>query len=228
MTNLITKLRKDSGFSQEDLADKLNISRPTLVSIEKGDRDLTLSELKTLGVVFDLPIEFLISEMEHPKGIIPPARETNWSKFLNLVLACIKYGAEKDGKITKTKLAKLVYLCDFGHYYKTLKPISGFEYKKLANGPVPIEFFEIVDTNESLTTENKGGAILVSLIEQPNEEAFSEAELDLIKTICKKWKSANTQEIVNFTHKQIPWAVCKDRETIPYELINMEEPENIF
>jgi len=215
-------------MSQEDLANKLNLSRPTLVSIEKGDRDLTISELKTLALIFDLPLEFLISEMEHPKGELPATHPSNWIKFLNLVLACIKYGAGEDGKITKTKLAKLVYLSDFAHYYRTLKPISGFEYKKLANGPVPIEFFEVIDTNESLTTENKGGAILISLIEQPSESAFTKEELDLIKAICKKWKHKKTQEIVEFTHKQIPWSVCKDREAIPYELINMEEPENIF
>lgn len=227
MLNLITKLRKDAKLSQEELANKLGISRPTLVSIEKGDRDLTVPELQTLAEVFDLSVEFLISEMELPRGNIP-SPQTNWSKFLNLVLACIKYGAGDDGKITKTKLAKLVYLCDFAAYYKTLEPISGFEYKRLAKGPVAIEFFEAIDTSESLTTEDKGGAILVSLTEQPDETVFTKEELELIKAICKKWKDAKTQEIVNFTHKQIPWAVCKDRETIPYSLIHMEDPENIF
>jgi putative transcriptional regulator len=225
--NLITKLRKDAGLSQEELAEKLGLSRPTLVSIEKGDRDLSVPELQTLASVFDLPIEFIMSEMEDPKENLTLPK-TNWSKFLNLVLACIKYGAGEDGKITKTKLAKLVYLCDFAAYYKMLTPISGFEYKKLANGPVAIEFFETIDTSESLTTENKGGAILVSLTEQPDESVFTKKELELIKNICKKWRSAKTQEIVDFTHKQIPWAVCKDRETIPYELIHTEEPENIF
>jgi transcriptional regulator with XRE-family HTH domain len=227
MLNLITKLRKDEGLSQKDLANKLGISRPTLVSIEKGDRDLSVPELQALASVFDLPIEFIMSEMEDPKENITLPK-TNWSKFLNLVLACIKYGAGEDGKITKTKLAKLVYLCDFAACYKTLKPISGFEYKRLANGPVAIEFFEAIDTSESLTAENKGGAILVSLTEQPDESVFTKEELELIKAVCKKWKKAKTQEIVDFTHNQIPWAVCKDRETIPYELIHMEEPENIF
>lgn len=228
MKNLVLKLRKDAGFSQEELAEKMGISRPTLALIEKGDRDLSVSDLKTLSVIFDLPIEFLVSEAFEETASTPQTPQANWTKFLNLVLACIKYGAGTDGKITKTKLAKLIYLCDFASYYKTLTPITGFEYKKLAKGPVAIEFFEAIDSSESISTENKGGAILVSLTEDPDESSFTEQELDLIKVICKKWRNASTQEIVDFTHKQTPWAVCKDRETIPYTLINMEEPENVY
>jgi len=230
MNNFVVKLRKTNKLSQEEFAKRIGISRPTLVSIEKGKRDLTLSELKKISVLFDIPAEIILDE---ELGTSEKLESQNFSqksfkKFHNLVLQCIKYGSDKDGKITKTKLAKLVYLCDFASYYKYLVPISGFEYRRLAQGPVPIEFFDIIDTDESICAENKGKAVMISLAEEPDKSVLSENEEKIVRSVCKKWKNANTQEIVDFAHKQLPWAMCKEREAIPYELINMEEPENVY
>ncbi|QQR55076.1 DUF4065 domain-containing protein [Candidatus Peregrinibacteria bacterium] len=230
MKDFITKLRKSAGLSQEELAQKLGFSRPTLVAIEKGERDVTLNELKQISEIFDIPLEIILDqEMEVTQKIeAQNFSEKTFIKFQNLILQCIKYGADTDGKITKTKLAKLVYLCDFANYYKTLKPISGFEYRRFARGPVAIEFFDIIDNDESLSAEKNGTAVMVSLVEQPDDTVLNKEELELIKAVCKKWKKATTQQIVDFTHKQMPWAMCKDREVIPYQLINNEAPENVY
>jgi len=230
MNNLITKLRKNAGLSQEELSNELGISRPTLISIEKGERDLTITELKKLSEVFDIPVEIIMDDELSTSAKLGEMNfsENSFKKFLNLVLECIKYGSDEDGRITKTKLAKLVYLCDFASYYKFLNPISGFEYRRLKQGPVAIEFFDIIDSNESVNVELHGKASMVSLLEQPDESVFSEEEQKLIRAICKKWKKAKTQEVVDFTHNQLPWKVCKDREVIPYTLINNEAPENVY
>ena len=230
MKNLIIKLRKAAKLSQEELAQKLGMSRPTLVALENGTRDITLGELKLISKIFDMPVEVILDE---DMGVSEKVELQNFSekafqKFHNLILQCIKYGAGADGKITKTKLAKLVYLCDFASYYKTLHPISGLEYHKLAQGPVAIEFFDILDSNESISVEKKNNAFLVSLNEQPDDSVLSKEEQKLVRTICEKWKMADTKQIVDFTHKQLPWAMCKDREVIPYSLINNEEPDNVY
>ncbi|MBI5412629.1 DUF4065 domain-containing protein [Candidatus Peregrinibacteria bacterium] len=230
MKDFIAKLRKSAGLSQEELAQKLGFSRPTLVAMEKGERDITLTELKKISEIFDLPIEIILDE---ELGVSQKIDMQNFgkkalNKFHNLILQCIKYGADADGKITKTKLAKLVYLCDFASYYKFLNPISGFEYRRLAQGPVPIEFFDLIDSSESFSIEKKDKAIMVSLVEQPDDTLFSDAEQKLIRAICKKWKKANTQEIIDFTHGQIPWKICREKEVIPYTLINLEEPNNVY
>lgn len=230
MRELITKLRKSTGVSQEELAQALGISRPTLIAIEKGKADITLTQLKKLAEFFDIPVEIIMNDelKDSRKVDMQEHSKKSFQRFLNLILECIKHGADDDGKITKTKLAKLVYLCDFASYYKYLEPISGFEYKRLQLGPVPIEFFDIIDTNEAIGVEKSDKAMMISLTEQPDDSVFSKRELDLIRNICKKWKSAKTQEIVEFTHKQIPWKFCKDREVIPYSLINNEAPENVY
>ena len=230
MKDFITKLRKANKLSQEDLAKQIGISRPTLISMEKGERDITLGELKKISEIFDIPIEIILDEEASVEAKISAQGFTKQSfkRFHNLVLQCIKYGAEEDGKITKTKLAKLVYLCDFASYYNFLKPISGFEYRKLAQGPVAIQFFDIIDTDESICVESSGRSMMISLNEQPAKSELSKDEERIVKSVCAKWKKAKTQEIVDFTHNQIPWKVCRDGEAIPYCLINNEDPENVY
>ncbi len=230
MKDFIIKLRKANKLSQEELAKQIGISRPTLISIEKGERDITLGELKKISDIFDIPVEIILDEESSADARISAQGFTKQSfkRFHNLILQCIKHGADDDGKITKTKLAKLVYLCDFASYYNFLKPISGFEYRRLAQGPVAIQFFDIIDTDESICVECRGRAMMISLNEQPAKFELNKEEEEIIKSVCAKWKKAKTQEIVDFTHNQIPWKVCKEGEVIPYTLINAEEPKNVY
>ena len=230
MKDLIIKLRKSAGLSQEELSQRLGISRPTLVAIEKGERDITITELRKISEIFDIPVEIILDEELGVSAKVDSQKfsEKAFQRFHNLILQCIKYGADDDGKITKTKLAKLVYLCDFASYYKFLNPISGFEYRRFAQGPVAIEFFDIIDNNESICVEKKDKAIMISLVERPDDSLLSAEEQKLVRAVCKKWRKASTQEVVDFTHNQIPWKICRDREVVPYTLINMEEPDNVY
>jgi hypothetical protein len=49
-----------------------------------------------------------------------------------------------------------------------------------------------------------------------------------MKEIGAKWKNKNTQDIVNFTHNQLPYTICRVDEIIPYELITQEDPGMVF
>ena len=188
-----------------------------------------MTELKKFAEKVGIPLEMLVTESvsDAEKLDFFDAGKA-WARYLNLILVCIKFGADADGKITKTKLAKLVYLCDFASYYHFLKPISGFPYKKLPQGPVATEFFYLIDTNDAVQINSQGKALMVSLNEAPDDSCFTSKELALIKKICSKWRGKKTAEIVAFTHQQIPWQVCRENEVIPYQLINTEEPENVY
>lgn len=151
-------------------------------------------------------------------------------KYSQLLIACITYGAGSDGKITKTKLAKLAYLADFAYFYYNLKPIIGLDYKKLDQGPVPYEFFYILEELEGdvLDIEHKKNAHLVSIKNPTSMNLLSEEEHALIKKVCEKWKDKSTDEIVTFTHDQLPWKISRSKESIPYELIVQENSENVY
>jgi len=219
--NKIKILRDNFNLSQFEVAQKMGISRTTYISIENGKREMTLPEIEKLAKILGIRTQDLVStEVSTEKK--------STIKFRQVLANCIKFGADDDKKITKTKLAKLIYLCDFANYYYDIFHITNFEYIKLPQGPVTMEFFNTIDEDPSLAVENKGRAQMISLVEEPATSELSKTELALLEKICKKWQNHNTQEIIDFTHRQHPWAMCRDNEVIPYSLIHTEEPNNVY
>jgi transcriptional regulator with XRE-family HTH domain len=220
----IKDIRNKRGFSQSEVAAKLGISRPSYISVEKDKRELTLSEAEKLSEVFGVSLK----EME--SGI-----SSNYEKYKQMILACMRNSGSKDGKITKTKLAKLVYLADFAWFYSHLESMSGMQYRKIQYGPVPDSYFRAIDElfedGKIKITLTEDGAMLISQTRNGEKATLSEMSKDeekLIKEISAKWKGKNTKEIVAFTHNQLPYAVCLNNEIIPYELITQENPEDVY
>ena len=60
ISNQIYKLRKKQGWSQELLAEKLNISRQTLSKWELGDSKPSIDNLIRIRNVFDVTYEYLL------------------------------------------------------------------------------------------------------------------------------------------------------------------------
>lgn len=221
----IKVLRVKRGFSQSELAVKLAMSRPSYIAIEQGKRELSLSEAEKLTDILGVSIR----EME--SGV-----SANYEKYKQMILAYIRNaGSKKDGRITKTKLAKLLYLADFAWFYNHLESMSGMQYRKIQYGPVPDSYFRAIDelfeSGQIQITPTEDGAMLISQTRNGAKVALSEISKDeekLIKDISGKWKEKNTNEIVAFTHNQLPYAICLDNEIIPYELITQENPGDVY
>lgn len=60
----IREIRKNKGFSQEEIAQVLGLHRPSISQIEHGDRDVTAQELVQLSELFNVSME----EITSPKG----------------------------------------------------------------------------------------------------------------------------------------------------------------
>ena len=57
MENRLKELRAEQGWSQQDLADRLDVSRQTIISIERGKYDPSLPLAFKFSDVFGLTIE---------------------------------------------------------------------------------------------------------------------------------------------------------------------------
>ena len=221
---VVQNLRKQRDLSQQEIAKKLGISRTSYIALEKGTRDPKLKEAKKLADILGVSINDFLNE-EKP----------NFEKYRQMLFIFLRNNLSKDGKVTKTKLAKLLYLADFAWYYKHLESMSGMQYRKITYGPVPDAYFRIVDelyeegkidietTDEGamLISQKKGG-------EREPVDMLSSKEKKLIDDISKKWKNKRTKEIVDFTHQQMPYTFCRDNEIIPYELIIQEDPGYVY
>jgi hypothetical protein len=53
-------------------------------------------------------------------------------------------------------------------------------------------------------------------------------ENKLIKDIEKKWRGKKTAEIVDFTHKQLPYLYAGENEIVSYPLFTQEDPDEIY
>ncbi|MBU0660716.1 DUF4065 domain-containing protein [Patescibacteria group bacterium] len=220
----IKELREKRGFSQQEVANRLEIARTSYLAVEQGKRELTLSEAHKLADMFGIDIEDLES------GMIP-----DYEKYKQMLLAYIRMaGSDRDGCIPKTKLAKLLYLADFAWYYEHLESMSGMKYKKLPYGPVPIPYFQALTELEEeglITVKRNRDSILIGETDASKKKkdfSLSVDEMKLMKAIARKWKKKRTPEIVKFTHDQMPYFLCRDNEVIPYELITQEDPSGIY
>lgn len=222
---LLKELREKRGMSQQEVAEKLGMSRPSYILVEQGRKELSLSEAQVISNIFGISLK----DME--MGTIPDI-----DKYKEMIISFLRsFNAKGDGKIPKTKLAKLLYLADFSYYYENAKSMSGMQYKKLPYGPVPDLYFRALDELEEegrIERDNKkSDAILIGENDGSKKvplEKLQKKEIELIVKIAKKWEDKKTREIVNFTHNQLPYKVCSPDEIIPYELIIQENPEYVY
>lgn len=225
----VKEFRIKNNLSQEQIAKAIGVSRPTYTSIEAGKQQLSAEEAQKLASLLGISIDELLS------GNI-----ANVEKYKQMILTYLRMSLSNkgDSKIPKTKLAKLLYLADFAWYYDHSESMSGMQYRKIAYGPVPDTFFRALDELEeagkiSIERKDVDGKEMFLISEQESNKnekisTLSPEEIKLMTEIGKKWKDKKTKEIVNFTHNQLPYTLCREDEIIPYELITQEDPEMVF
>ena len=64
MKNRLEMLRKERGIRQEDLAQALGVSRQTVISLEKGKYNPSLSLAFRLARYFEMPIEAIFDDSD--------------------------------------------------------------------------------------------------------------------------------------------------------------------
>ena len=55
--NEVSKLRANIGVTQEDLADKVNVSRQTIIALEKGNYTPSILLALKISYFFKIPVE---------------------------------------------------------------------------------------------------------------------------------------------------------------------------
>ncbi|MCX6713977.1 MAG: DUF4065 domain-containing protein [Candidatus Vogelbacteria bacterium] len=216
----IKAIRLERCISQLDMAKKLAMSRASYIAIEQGKRELAVSELEKIANILGVSLDELES-----------GESPNYEKYRQMILAFLREG----GKIPKTKLAKLLYFADFSWFYYHLESMSGMQYRKIQYGPVTDAYFRIIDEmfdgGEISITQTEDGAMLISQTRSGAKVPLSKInkeEEKLIGKIEEKWKGKKTAEIVDFTHKQLPYLYAQDNEIVSYGLFTQEDPDEIY
>ncbi len=237
----IKSLREQNNFSQEYIADKLEISRPTYMQIEKGEREITISEAKKLASIFGLSLEdFLRKEISKQLKVVLESEtlekgkkndiriimsRTNVKKFKEVLLYVLsRVGAKPN--IGETALYKLLYFIDFDFYEKFEAQLTGARYIKNHYGPTPVEFKKIVENMEQKGEIERVKSRYFQYDQkkylprrEPDLSNLSAREIKHIDEVLARLSSKNAIELTEYSHSDIPWRVHKNGEIINYESV---------
>lgn len=217
--SLVKALRLERSLSQAEVAQKLSLSRQSYMAVERGSRPLTLEEADALCRLFGITMDALES------GQAP-----DYDKYRQMILAFLRLNKQ----VTKTKLAKLLYLADFSWYYTNFASMSGMPYRKIKYGPVADAYFGLIEQmadNGEIAIELKDEAMLISETRAGARTSLSRVsakEQKMIKEIDTKWKGRKTADIVGFTHKQLPYLLAEENGIVSYDAFTQEDPSDIY
>ena len=234
----IAGLRKQKGLSQEDLAKRIRISRPSLAQIELGKRTVDVMKLQKLSIVLGFSLDDFVSEdfsvtqeieskaeekVKKPvERISIPTLQVN--KFKNVLLYILERCAGKPN-VGETVLYKLLYFSDFNYYELYEEHLTGAKYRKLPFGPVPQMLDTIINQmiDQSLLQRVKNEyhgfpqTRYLPLVKADLSE-LKASEKEVIDKVIEQMSDWSASAISDYSHKDMPWRASKEGEEINYEL----------
>ena len=217
----IRQLRGQFNMSQEELARRLGMSRPTLVKIETGGRNLSIQEEQKIREVFDL-----IKDVENKDPDIRISiPKKNLDKFKQVLLYVLQKVGGKPN-VGMTVLYKLLYFIDFDYYEKHEEQLMGLTYIKNLHGPTPKEFIKVVEqmkqygeleevASKYFTYEQKKFIPVV----QSDLSRISGQELAMIDDVLNRLSDKTVTELSDHSHKDIPYLTANNGEALSYESV---------
>lgn len=125
-------------------------------------------------------------------------------------------------KLGATKLHKIVWLADLSLYLETGSTITGAEYEKRQNGPVPrggiVARTHLEQDHKIVARPIRVGPYdqhSFVAIEPPDMTAFSRRELDLIDAIIDDVCNNHSAASISDASHEIVWRAAVIGETIP-------------
>lgn len=235
----ISELRKLKGFSQEELAKIIQISRPSLAQIEMGNRSVAVLELQKIAHILEFSLDDFVSKdfsatreelvkeeektMRNEERISIPTLHIN--KFKNVLLYILERCAGKPN-VGETVLYKLLYFSDFNYYELYEEHLTGAKYRKLPFGPVPQKLDTIINQMiekgqlQRVKTDYHGYPQIRYLpLEKPNLTELLASEKEIIDRVIEQMSDWSASAISNYSHKDMPWLASKEGEEINYELV---------
>lgn len=244
----LQKMREEHNYSQEYIAKELGISRPTYVQLEKGEREITVSEAEKLASIYGTTFENFLKGIEEPKievvlekknkqkekagkDIRISVPQKKLDKFKEVLLYILgKVGAKLN--VGETVIYKLLYFIDFDYYELYEEQLIGATYIKNHYGPTPIEFVKIIsdmEANDEIETVKskyfKYPQTKYLPKRDPDLSKLSAVELNHIDGVLDRLSDKNANEISDLSHRDVPWITAETGEPLDYEAVFYRTPE---
>lgn len=240
----IAALRKKKGFSQEELAKQLGISRSSFTQLELGNRSLSAQELQQMGMLLGFSLDDFMSSQFSVLSAPPASKaaaeqasterisvpKLQVAKFKNVLLYMLERCAGKPN-VGETVLYKLLYFADFNYYELYEEQMTGASYRKLPFGPVPQKLDGILQQMmedrelERIKTEYRGYAQTRYLpLCKADLTLLKASEKEVIDRVIEQMSEWSASMISEYSHGDKPWKATGDGEEINYELAFYRRP----
>ncbi len=152
------------------------------------------------------------------------AASVNAKKYENIILFFAN--KIKNGTLGKLKIMKLLYFLDFDFFEKYGKSVSGDEYLRFENGPVPRMAEKFLKQMSGVGIKICNKKVCEGLRDQQHIEAlknfditfFSKEELMMMEDVADKWEKFSGSEMKSASHGEAPWIATKPNGVIDYNL----------
>jgi hypothetical protein len=149
----------------------------------------------------------------------------------------VAHRSENDPRFGRVKFNKILFYCDFMHYLKTGRSITGYSYIKMEFGPCP-EDFDILEKEMDkadelkLQTRERYGLIQkrpIALIEYDLKK-FTGEEIATVEEVLQGLDGYNGKQVSELSHMFVGWELAKEFEHIPYSVarLGFDYPLNEF
>lgn len=157
-------------------------------------------------------------ELVYKKNSFSSEYTGNETLNLDKVYALISMISSKMKNVTKTKMAKLMWYVDFLFFKENGKSITGLPYCHLPFGAYPFMFDEILnDKSVEIETIFKKDFVNILIKKCDCQYKLSENEMNIVDKVIQKFELMNSEELVEYMHKEIAYIETKHLEYINYE-----------
>lgn len=115
---LLSEIRKDKGYTQEDLAEVLHITKSTLSNYENNRRTPDITFLKSFSKFTDVSVDYILGLSEIPIGVSvlkkKVGKNTSMEQVINTILTL-------DAKHGEDFVVQLNYIAFHGKVYNKNK-----------------------------------------------------------------------------------------------------------
>ncbi len=240
----ITELRKRKGWSQEEMAKAINMSRPSYAQIELGNRGLDVLELNNLSMVLEFSLDAFMSPDFWDKDVLDNKEEKTAKKneeriaiptlqikkFKNILLYILERCAGKPN-VGETVLYKLLYFSDFNYYEIYEEHLTGAKYRKLPYGPVPQKLDAIIEQmiekkqlQKIKTTYHDYIQTRYLPLTKADLTQLKASEVEVIDAVIAQMGDWSATAISEYSHKDKPWKATQNNDLINYELAFYRRP----
>jgi transcriptional regulator with XRE-family HTH domain len=246
--NFLRNIRTKRGLTQQEVADYLDMSRPTYQALEAGKRDIGIAEMERLCSLLGVSMEDVFKTIDTQDRVVVSEASLSYEargsseerinipfenahKFREVLLTILKeIGAYPH--VGQMVLYKILYFIDFDYYETAETALIGAEYIKNKRGPTPRSFASFVTEMEenreihTYTTHFRGyRQKRYAPLRHPDHSMLSGQELDHVYFEIDRLKDMNGTQLSEYSHRDAPWQLTENFETIDYEFVFFRGPE---